>query len=501
MDKARVGLIGLGFGAEFIPIYQKHPHAEVQPSVSGRRTSSTRSAISSRSPTATPTYDDVLKDPNVDFVHINSPIPDHAPRCRWPPSRPASTSCAPCRWRPRSTSASRSSTSSRNRPQVHDGRDGRLLRASSCSSRTSTRKASSARSSTWPASHPQDMDGWPDYWERMIPMHYATHVVSPVLGLVDGGPSTCRASAPAPCGRTSRRSRATSSPSRACHIKIQELRHRRPHLAVSLRHGPAIPRELRRLRHQEELRVDAGRAARSTSSTPRRSRSRRFPSRGQGARLRPSVCPSRSGRSRGRSRTRSICRSCRAAATAARIRTSSTSSCPLSSRTATRGRTRCNRPTGRASASAPTSRRSRAARSSSCRTSPDDEGRSGSPGKSSVAPLPFCGLMLYEEKASYQCLCAVCAAPMRAGSGRAFKSGKTPAPLFEAALRGRNCMGTKSSIMSVSGARYRGAGSFSPPAPPASPPPRAPTALLPQAPRRRSRSASSPAHRRPWRVR
>ena len=36
------------------------------------------------------------------------------------------------------------------------------------------------------ASHPQDMDGWPDYWERMIPMHYATHVVSPVLGLMNG---------------------------------------------------------------------------------------------------------------------------------------------------------------------------------------------------------------------------------------------------------------------------------------------------------------------------
>jgi len=36
------------------------------------------------------------------------------------------------------------------------------------------------------ASHPQDMEGWPDYWERMVPMHYATHVVSPVLGLVDG---------------------------------------------------------------------------------------------------------------------------------------------------------------------------------------------------------------------------------------------------------------------------------------------------------------------------
>ena len=36
------------------------------------------------------------------------------------------------------------------------------------------------------ASHPQDMEGWPEYWERMIPMHYATHVVSPVLGLAKG---------------------------------------------------------------------------------------------------------------------------------------------------------------------------------------------------------------------------------------------------------------------------------------------------------------------------
>jgi hypothetical protein len=25
MEKARVGLIGLGFGSEFIPIYQAHP--------------------------------------------------------------------------------------------------------------------------------------------------------------------------------------------------------------------------------------------------------------------------------------------------------------------------------------------------------------------------------------------------------------------------------------------------------------------------------------------
>ena len=64
------------------------------------------------------------------------------------------------------------------------------------------------------ASHPQDMDGWPDYWEKMIPMHYATHVVSPCLGLVDKRAEYVAASARARCGRTSRKSRATSSPSR-----------------------------------------------------------------------------------------------------------------------------------------------------------------------------------------------------------------------------------------------------------------------------------------------
>ena len=29
LAKARVAIIGLGFGAEFIPIYQRHPKAEV----------------------------------------------------------------------------------------------------------------------------------------------------------------------------------------------------------------------------------------------------------------------------------------------------------------------------------------------------------------------------------------------------------------------------------------------------------------------------------------
>ena len=33
------------------------------------------------------------------------------------------------------------------------------------------------------ASHQQDMDGWPNYWPGLPPMHYATHCVGPCLAL------------------------------------------------------------------------------------------------------------------------------------------------------------------------------------------------------------------------------------------------------------------------------------------------------------------------------
>ena len=76
--KFNVAMIGLGFGAEFIPIYQSHPNAHV-------------AAICRRNPDELKkcgdqfgidkrytSYDEVLADRDIDFVHINSPIPDHA---------------------------------------------------------------------------------------------------------------------------------------------------------------------------------------------------------------------------------------------------------------------------------------------------------------------------------------------------------------------------------------------------------------------------------------
>ncbi len=75
--KINIAVVGLGFGAESIPIWQKHPHTDCY-------------AICQRNPQKLKecgdhwgvsvryeNFEDVLKDPKVDAVHINSPIPDH----------------------------------------------------------------------------------------------------------------------------------------------------------------------------------------------------------------------------------------------------------------------------------------------------------------------------------------------------------------------------------------------------------------------------------------
>src|SRR5450631_1460380 len=79
-DKIRVAIVGLGFGAEFIPIYQAHPNAEM--AAICRRDKAEMDKIGDRYGIAKryTSFDELLKDPTIDAVHINSPIADHAPQ-------------------------------------------------------------------------------------------------------------------------------------------------------------------------------------------------------------------------------------------------------------------------------------------------------------------------------------------------------------------------------------------------------------------------------------
>jgi len=178
-------MVGLGFGAEFIPIYQRHPNAEV--AAICRRNEHELNAIGDRFGIAAryTEYEKVLADPSIDFVHINSPIPDHA----WMSLQalragkhvmctvPMATTIEEC-----DQICETVATTGRKYMMAETvvySREFLFLK-------DLYQKGELGTIQYMAASHPQDMDGWPEYWERMIPMHYATHVVSPVLGLVNG---------------------------------------------------------------------------------------------------------------------------------------------------------------------------------------------------------------------------------------------------------------------------------------------------------------------------
>ena len=76
--KVNVAIIGLGFGAEFIPIYQPHPQANMYAICQRNEEKLNKVGDAFKIAKRYTKYDDVLADPEVDFVHINSPIPDHA---------------------------------------------------------------------------------------------------------------------------------------------------------------------------------------------------------------------------------------------------------------------------------------------------------------------------------------------------------------------------------------------------------------------------------------
>ncbi len=179
-----VAMIGLGFGAEFIPIYQAHPDANVyaicQRNEDHLKKIGDQFGIERRFTK----FEDVLKDPYVDFVHINSPIPDHASMSMAALKAgkhvmctvPMATTVDECRQiceLVKSTGLkymmAETVVYSREFLFIKDMYD----------------RGELGKIQHLAASHPQDMDGWPAYWEKMIPMHYATHVVSPCLGLMN----------------------------------------------------------------------------------------------------------------------------------------------------------------------------------------------------------------------------------------------------------------------------------------------------------------------------
>jgi predicted dehydrogenase len=182
-DKVRVAIIGLGFGAEFIPIFQAHPNAEMYAIC--RRNKKELDACGDKYGIKVrySNYDDVLKDPNVDAVHINSPIGDHAPQSiaalkagkHVASTVPAGTTVEEC---------TQIVESQRKSGKVYMMMETVVYSREYLFAKELYDKGELGRIQFLRGSHQQDMDGWPGYWEGFPPMHYATHCVGPCLAIL-----------------------------------------------------------------------------------------------------------------------------------------------------------------------------------------------------------------------------------------------------------------------------------------------------------------------------
>ena len=183
--KLNVAIVGLGFGKEFIPIYQNHPNTNMyaicQRSADKLNEVGDQYNVSKRYQN----FDDLIQDPEVDAVHINSPIHLHAPQsiaalragkhvaC----TVPAATTVEEC-----AEIVKAAEESGKNYMMMETaiyGREFLFVRELSDTGKL-------GRVQFMRGSHQQEMAGWPGYWEGLPPMHYATHAVSPCLALVRG---------------------------------------------------------------------------------------------------------------------------------------------------------------------------------------------------------------------------------------------------------------------------------------------------------------------------
>jgi predicted dehydrogenase len=180
-----IAIVGLGFGAEFIPIYQKHPQANLMAVCQRNPAKLNELADNFNIEKRYTSYDELLRDPEIDAVHINTPIPDHAMQsikalkagkhvaC----TVPMATSVAECEEIVRLTQET--GLTYMMMETVVYAREFLFMKEL-------YENGELGKVQFLKASHQQDMDGWPNYWPGLPPMHYATHCVGPVLALTRG---------------------------------------------------------------------------------------------------------------------------------------------------------------------------------------------------------------------------------------------------------------------------------------------------------------------------
>lgn len=184
MQKVKVAIVGLGFGAEFIPIYQRHPDAECyaicQRSQDHLNEIGEQFGIERRFTK----FEDLLSIDELDAIHVVSPIADHARMSLASLNAGKHTACTV----PMATTKEDCLEIAKARKKsgkVYMMMETAVYSREFLYAKELVETGKLGKIQFLRGSHQQNMGlpGWPDYWYGFPPMHYATHAVSPLLFL------------------------------------------------------------------------------------------------------------------------------------------------------------------------------------------------------------------------------------------------------------------------------------------------------------------------------
>jgi predicted dehydrogenase len=196
MDSARkvnVAIVGLGFGKEFIAIYQKHPMVG-------------KVAICVRNKTALEEagnkfgippdlrfndFDEILERKDIDAIHIVTPILEHARQSLASLEAGKHTACTV----PMATSIDELGAivkAKKKSGKVYMMMETALYTREYLYAESLAASGKLGRIQFVRGSHMQNMglEGWPEYWLGFPPMHYGTHAISPLLGILGTVPES-----------------------------------------------------------------------------------------------------------------------------------------------------------------------------------------------------------------------------------------------------------------------------------------------------------------------
>lgn len=181
--RLKVGLVGLGFGREFVPIYLHHPSVESVTlcDLDGELCDEVKRQYGAD---RTVSSFEKLLDTDIDAIHLVTPIPLHARQTVAVLTSGKHCACTV------PMAISLEDIESIAAAQQRTGKTYMMMETAVYTReflyvRDRVSGGGLGRIQFLRGAHYQDMEGWPAYWRGLPPMYYATHAIAPLLMIAE----------------------------------------------------------------------------------------------------------------------------------------------------------------------------------------------------------------------------------------------------------------------------------------------------------------------------